>query len=131
MNDLLDSDGYPTEEALRRITEWPWGDYKGLIEFVSDIWEYSDCGYGWAEITEDDRFYSLLLGQEEGHIYTVSTAGWSGNESIISALQDNMLFWALCWFASCRGGHFCFVIPDNAWENDTLLSSEGKPLTDG
>lgn len=121
MNDLLDSDGYPTEETLRMIAEWPWGDYKGLIEFVSGIWEYSDCGYGWQEIGKEDMFYGLLLGQEKEHTYTVSTAGWSGNESIVCALQDNYLFWGMCWFASRRGGHYCFVMPDNAWKGDKLV----------
>ena len=41
----------------------------------------------------------------------MATGGWSGNESIISSLQDNIMFWSMYWESSHRGGLFIFRIP--------------------
>jgi hypothetical protein len=46
------------------------------------------------------------------------TFGWSGNESIVDALDKNVLFWMTCWEQSNRGGHYKFEIPMNLWEID-------------
>jgi hypothetical protein len=44
------------------------------------------------------------------HRYYISTAGWSGNESIIYAMQENNLMWSLNWVQSRRGGHYIFEL---------------------
>ena len=81
---------YPTTVELRKIARWSHKDFRGLLEYVRSIWSYPD------------RFVmtrrSLYL----------STGGWSGNESVIDALQRNGIFWGLCWKRSERGGHFWF-----------------------
>lgn len=92
----LDDDGYPTEETLRQIREAPTlkrEDCITLLAAVREVWSYAD-GY-W---------------EQEGDVYRLSTAGWSGNEDIIGALQDNHAFWVLHWLSSRRGGHFEFQL---------------------
>lgn len=41
--------------------------------------------------------------------WEISTGGWSGNEDIIEAMQDNQVFWSLHWLESRRGGHYKFL----------------------
>lgn len=105
--ELVDEDGYPTEAALELITKWHWTDCKGLLEFIEGIWYMSD--WGWKDVDASqlkttDRDYNA----EGGALLFVSTAGWSGNESLIRALQDNWMAWHLCWIQSRRGGHYIF-----------------------
>lgn len=85
---------YPTKDELKKIAEWPHDDYKRLMEFVKERWEFSDVGYF----------------EQDGDRYFLSTGGWSGNEEIIHALYENLLFWALCWQSSRRGGHYEFIV---------------------
>jgi hypothetical protein len=88
---------YPTEEELQQIEKWPHTDFPGLMSFARSIWEY-DC---WKEGTN----------AEGKTVYRLATAGWSGNESIISALCANHMFWAMCWQLSARGGLHVFICP--------------------
>lgn len=87
---MLDEDGYPTEEALKRIAKWPHTDWPGLLEFTQPLWNYPD------------RWWT------EGDVLHLSTGGWSGNEDIIRALEANRFFWAICWISSRRGGWYEF-----------------------
>ncbi|WP_430229614.1 hypothetical protein [Paraburkholderia tropica] len=92
MSDVyLDEDGYPTDVALKRIEEWPHADISGMLDFILSIWW---CPH--------------LLWDIEGVKLHASTGGWSGNESLIRAMQNNRPFWATCWEQSRRGGHFIF-----------------------
>lgn len=81
----------------KRIKEWPYTDFAGLLEFVKNKWAYADCGY-WSEEEPIDGERRLLI----------STAGWSDNEFLMGALQENQMFWALNWYSSRRGGHYEF-----------------------
>ena len=90
----MDIDGYPEEHELKKIEEWDYKDFVGLIEYVEERWAYADFGY-----FKKGRKYLYL-----------STAGWSGNESIIRALMSNYIFWDCCWVSSRRGGHYVFEI---------------------
>lgn len=101
----LDEDGvYPTEDALKKIEDWPWEDLLGCFEFIEDIWLYADSGY-WVEIDALSEIFKTPV-----HRYHISTAGWSGNEDIIRALQKNHMIWLLVWYQSRRGGHYIFEI---------------------
>lgn len=90
----FDADGYPTEATLRAIRKWDCTSAKArneFREFVRKAWRYADTSW------------------RQGNRYLrISTMGWSGNESLISAMQENFLFWSLTWVESKRGGHYTF-----------------------
>jgi hypothetical protein len=96
--DFVDDDGYPTDEALDRITNWNHGDgWVELMQFIQSIWRASDWGF--------------RVEENEGKLtYNLYTGGWSGNESIIGSMQKNYFFWATAWVQSRRGGHYIFEI---------------------
>lgn len=91
---MLDDEGYPTEEFLEELKAWDPKNFGSLMETVGKAWRFESgfrpCG---------------------ARTWELATGGWSGNESIIHALQDNFMFWSLCWQESKRGGYYRFVIP--------------------
>ncbi len=91
----MDPEGYPDEDDLRRVREWPLDAPCALMEFLRSRWRYADCGF-WTQ---------------EGDTFSISTGGWSGNESLLSALEQNLPFWGMCWVSSRRGGHYVFTVP--------------------
>lgn len=96
----LDDDGYPTEELLARIAAWEWQRFGELVDLLPSIWKYAEAGYfEIGEIREE--------GEPRKRLH-LSTAGWSGNESIIQALQRNRLFWLVGFEEHRRGGHYIF-----------------------
>ena len=103
--DLIDSDGYPTDEALDIIREWTFQmSDRDLFEFIKSIWWMPD--WGWKECEAIDERTG-----EKSYCYYISTGGWSGNESIIQAMQENKwMFWHMHWVQSRRGGHYIFEL---------------------
>ncbi len=92
----MDADGYPEPKELAKIRYWGAKgnlDFKGLMEYCMALWHFPS----WATV--------------KGTRYRFATAGWSGNESIIQALQENTLFWMYCWVSSHRGGLYKFHVP--------------------
>lgn len=102
--DFLDDDGYPTDDALEIVKLWHWDDQKGWFEFIKSIWYMSS--WGWDEGEEDHEWDK----NKKVYRYNISTAGWSGNESIIRAMEECDMMWNLVWVQSRRGGHFIFEI---------------------
>lgn len=102
--DLLDDDGYPTEAALEIIRLWHWSDPRGWFVFIYDLWHMRS--WGWGEGTQPDERDE----NEWVYLYEISTGGWSGNESLISAMQSNDMLWHTSWVQSRRGGHYIFEI---------------------
>jgi hypothetical protein len=108
---MPDADGYPTKAELRRIRHWQClpaegvFDFEGLLHYVATIWWHPDL---WTIRKRRERAggRGKLIRR-----YSVSTGGWSGNEEIINALQDNRSFWWICWTESRRGGHYEFQVP--------------------
>jgi len=100
--DFLDDDGYPTDDALEIISKWHWDDIEGWFKFIESIWHLRS--WGWSEGEEDHDWDK----DEKVYRYHISTAGWSGNESIIHAMQENHMNWAITWVQSRRGGHYIF-----------------------
>lgn len=98
----FDKDGYPTEETLEAVRTWPATDPAGLMDFV----EEATSDYG--EVTRERQ---TLSDASDEITVRYSTGGWSGNENLIGALQDNLAFWMLCWYESRRGGGYTFRIP--------------------
>lgn len=116
--ELMDEDGYPTQEALDYIKNWSiiyaqdgktfkTGMYFGkdkydeLIEYIKTIWVYNN-----AIVYED--------GLLEIHTY-----GWSGNEDIIDELKKTDL-WLIKHRVTQSGGHFYFEI-NNVSEFEYLV----------
>ena len=89
----MDADGYPDGEELARIVRWPHTDLVGLFQFIRTLWQYKNC---W---------------KQRGRRYWLSTGGWSGNESLIEALQSNQIVWLVCFYSHRRGGHYVFELP--------------------
>ena len=87
---MLNGDG-PTKDHLKTIRQWP-DNFTELMEYIEDLWL-------WPE-----RFSC------KDNLWTVSTGGWSGHEEIIEAMEENVLFWTLCWMSSKRGGHYVFEV---------------------
>ena len=110
MNDL-DEDGYPTEAALEKIRTWPWNDTRAMFDYIHDLWAYADSGF-WTEkeVVQDD--FNIHEYDKPRLRYYISTAGWSGNESIIGAMKENTMFWTLNWVQSRRGGHYIFELKE-------------------
>ena len=92
MEPTFDRDGYPSEETLRTIATWEAWDKEGWFEFIRSAW-----------------YYPEYFTNNDGKI-TMSTGGWSGNEDIISAMEENRVLWAFIWASSRRGGHYEFDI---------------------
>lgn len=88
----FDRVGYPTTETLVTIAKWPY-PFEGFYDYIRKCWKHE---YG-------------RIWEEEGHM-RMATGGWSANEGIIDAMQDNTLFWASKWQASYRGGLFVFKL---------------------
>ena len=108
---------YPSQFNLKAIQEWDCTTNKGLMslaEFVVGEWHF---GEPWGRLSrrikdnswKEPRYYRKL---------TLSTGGWSGNESLISALTQNWLWWSMCFHSHHTGGHFIFRIYENRIKED-------------
>lgn len=88
---------YPRDEELKTIKEWDFQQkpVTDLLDYTRNLWKY------------EDRF--VLTGKRVLKLY-LSTGGWSGNESIIGALKQNFVFWAMCWEKHIKGGHYWFRV---------------------
>lgn len=105
--DMLDSDGYPTDILLELVEKWHFSDIKGWFEFIKSFWWAS--GWGWKEKEEPHDYKKDTL----VYRYYISTGGWSGNESIIRSMQKNYILWNFAWVQSRRGGHYIFETMPN------------------
>lgn len=109
--DILDKDGYPTQDFLLALEEYPpdpddWCSLSqngkalavdDLMHTISKAWKYSE-----PEIVIHPN------GSPEKQAWELCTGGWSGNEDIIRALQRNKIFWSSYWVLSTRGGRHVF-----------------------
>ena len=88
---------YPTNKELKEISNWDIikRGVTDLLDYIEELWWCDNTGF-------------LLKGKRKLRL-ELHTWGWSGNESVINALQKTM-FWFLCWQKSIRGGHYYFKI---------------------
>jgi hypothetical protein len=107
----LDEEGYPTEITIKYIRRWHFHDAKSMFEYIKKFWAFANDGYWREEIVTEDEFNGLEY-DEPRLRYIISTAGWSGNEAIIRAMQENHMIWHLCWVESRRGGHYIFELTE-------------------
>jgi hypothetical protein len=106
MSEWLDEEGYPTEEALEKIKNWSYNDPKGWFKFIENIWYLRSWGWTEGPYKENES------DSKDKYRYYISTSGWSGNESIIRAMQENNILWYYSWVQSRRGGHYIFEVRD-------------------
>ncbi len=109
------SERYPTDAELKKIKNWDYElGFKSLVDYIESIWWMPDWGFklykGRDHLFKNKRVIKLQL----------HTGGWSGNEEIIGALQQNFMFWSLSFYKHIAGGHFWFEIK-SAW-----LPQKGK-----
>ena len=90
----MDSDGYPTKTELEYIRTFDitMSDWERLMEYIQ-----KNCWHWGA------TYFNKL-----GDTWTAITGGWSGNEEVIDALRDNLMFWIFYWKESHRGGLYKF-----------------------
>jgi len=99
MSEIEIQDGYPTDKSLEWIKNCK--NFRDIYHAVDDAWSYPERSW-----IEDDFFWHL------------STGGWSGNEDLIGAMQENTMFWLMCWVSSKRGGHFVFELKKEPNQNE-------------
>lgn len=102
-------DGYPTDEMLDIITNWPATDPAGCIDYVRAAW--SEMGSVSDELRPAEA--AMLSTDLDKHLVRFSTGGWSGNESLIAALEYNHVVYMMTWRLSARGGLHIYERP--AW----------------
>lgn len=102
---MPDDNGYPTDEELHEIEHWPAEDFRGWFNIIKAAWWAPD--WGWTETPWGDDV-KFIDGDVRVHL---STGGWSGNESIISAMRKNQVCWSMTWESTRRGGHYTFECP--------------------
>lgn len=99
----FDENGYPDEATLDAIEHWPHTDTAGLVAFARAAF---DEDYGrWSHTTRIDS------DGKEIPCLEIATGGWSGNESVVSALRQNHVFHGLYWESSHRGGLHVYNYP--------------------
>src|SRR6056300_85971 len=90
----LDDNGYPSENVLEKIRQWPYEDPGGCLDYVQSLWH-------WEEMASNPI---------EGR-YRFATGGWSGNEDLIAAIMQNTMVHTMCWQFSSRGGLHLYELP--------------------
>lgn len=95
---MLDENNYPDEKSLKEIKEWDIlkQGVRGLLDLVKENTNWSDR--------------QICITGKKVIRFEYHTGGWSGNEDVICALQQNFSFWSLFWVKSIRGGHYYFKI---------------------
>jgi len=95
---VLDKDNYPDEASLKAIEKWD--ILKNGVQGLLDLVEENTYTPDWSFSVTGKRIFRF-----EYH-----TGGWSGNEDVIVALKNNLLFWPMFWEKSTKGGHYYFRI---------------------
>lgn len=115
----FDEVGYPTEQTLEDLFHWGTSSKSVLQALFDFIEEALNLDYGSFSV--------------EGEKIRIVTGGWSGNEAVIGALQQNLAFWGLCWEFSHRGGLHWFYSPEYVFravppEPGSLIIDEATPF---
>lgn len=111
---------YPTEETLERIRTWPLdslADFEAGMDFAGAAWSYPQY---WAK---ERGWLDPETGTRPCLRYMFSTGGWSGNESIVNAIEANTLFQIIGAWSWRRGGHYEYRFPMEP------IADEAPPVT--
>lgn len=102
----FDVNGYPTDETLDAIEHWPINkasDAEALMDFIGRAWSYPDYWRKQDHWRDQSRYG---IASRTVYRYTFSTGGWSGNESLVTALEHNVLAQMLGAYSWRVGGHY-------------------------
>jgi hypothetical protein len=102
----LTEDDYPTDEALARIAA---AKPREALELAERAWHWG--GRVTRELKPEELALMIARNDEGAEYIRFATGGWSGNESIISALEDNTMVRAMCWQLSAHGGLHIYEFP--------------------
>lgn len=91
---------YPTEEQLLAIKDWQGRDPEAIVKLIREAY---NTHYGAIRL---QNARDILRGRARRLV--LITGGWSGNEDVIHALQQNFVWWILTWRSSERGGKHVF-----------------------
>lgn len=87
---LTDTHGYPTERGLDMVRFFE-GNLNEMYQLLKMLWWHNKSV------------------EYDGETLCLATLGWSGNEDIIQALQENkFFFWVKYWHLSKKGGYYEF-----------------------
>lgn len=89
-----DGDGYPTDETLEIVRNWPYDRPLALFHALSAGW------FGGEDYIHPDEAVP--------RVWRISTAGWSGNEDLLEAMEENRMLWMQTYMAHKVGGHYLF-----------------------
>lgn len=89
---------YPTDSVYAAIVSWPYTDIHGLFDYIEPL--VSDYGT-----------VRRIPRNDGSTLFRLTTGGWSGNEEIVSAIQDNLVIHSFTWEMSVRGGMHVWRIP--------------------
>jgi hypothetical protein len=103
MNPTFDSDGYPSDETLALISDWYNNNNWEPESFLIFTEAAFNKHYGKWEIIPN--YNNDLLKDKPFTALRIATGGWSGNETVISAMKKTV-FWSVFWRASVCGGLF-------------------------
>lgn len=113
----FDADGYPTDETLVRIRTWPFekfSDLEDLMDFAGRAWSYG----AW----EKERGYVEPPFTNPCVRYVFSTNGWSGNEFVVAAMEENGMLALVGPWSWRRGGHYEYRLPQG---NSAVVATRG------
>jgi hypothetical protein len=110
--ELYDGGGYPTDAAIERLQSFE-GAAGEMVDYVRSLMR--NGGTKLEDFQDDfDRRQKRL---------TLVTCGWSGCESVISALDETM-FHFMFWESSFRGGLHTYTLSPKQW---FIRTEWGKP----
>lgn len=97
----FDEDGYPTEESLNHIAKFDILNGRAFLSFSERC--FSKYYGSWKELKDSPYSNPEINCGKPFQALRIATGGWSGNESVVSAMESNPI-WGLLWKASFSGG---------------------------
>jgi hypothetical protein len=107
LEELLDSDGYPTDEALAQLEQ---AEPAEAIELLRQLW-HPVYGSDTEDLSsaEFDMVYDSF--DDNAKYLRLATGGWSGNEEVWHTFKLNRMAYTLYWRLSAQGGLHILKLP--------------------
>lgn len=103
---ILDEDGYPTKEVLEQLKDC---DGWRAFEILKEGWWMADMGISYELKPEEKALIEPLEYGSPRKYMRLATLGWSGNESLIEAFEQN-IWWFMTFRLHAYGGLYIFNI---------------------